>query len=103
TPASECNVGTCNDSCDAEGRSLPESTITCADADPCTTDTCDPLLGCGSAPVPAPSSQCVGDHSGAIDLRAGATSATNKLGWQWKSKRSPTPAEVGDPTDATDY
>ena len=88
TPCDDGNVCTLDESCDAEERCLPESTITCADADPCTTDSCDPLLGCASAPVPAPSSQCVWDHFGAIDLRAGATSAKNKLGWQWKSTRS---------------
>jgi hypothetical protein len=82
---------------------VPESRLACADADPCTTDTCDPQLGCVSAPVPAPIARCVWDHHAAIDIRERAPSAPNGLKWQWRSTRATSAADVGNPTVGTDY
>jgi cysteine-rich repeat protein len=103
TACTDGDVCTLNESCDAAGHCVPASTRACADADPCTTDTCDPQLGCISAPVPAPIARCVWDHHAAIDVRDRAPSAPNTLTWQWRSTRATTAADVGTPTVDTGY
>jgi cysteine-rich repeat protein len=97
------SVCTLNETCDAAGHCLPESTITCGDSDPCTTDVCDPVAGCQALAVPAPFTQCFYDHRGALNLHDPPSDAKAKLQWQMATRSSTTPAAVGNPTVDTDY
>ncbi|MCC6766287.1 MAG: hypothetical protein IT293_16630 [Deltaproteobacteria bacterium] len=103
TVCDDGSVCTSGETCDATGACInPTSVVTCADGDPCTTDVCDATLGCTTAAVPAPASQCAhGDH-GSLILRDDG-GAKRKLQALVASHRAVTPAEVGDPTNDTDY
>jgi len=76
------------------------SAIDCADADPCTQDSCDPIGACQNAHAPALS--CRPAERSTISLTNHADAAKNRLSWKWKGSGL-TPADLADPTVATDY
>lgn len=96
------SVCTVNETCDAEGRCLPESTLVCDDGDLCTTDVCDPLAGCQAHAVPQTYS-CMVDERGRLDLRDPPSDAKAKLVWEMTSSYGAPPEWIGDPTVDTDY
>jgi len=103
TVCDDSSVCTSGETCNATGACInPTSVVTCDDGDPCTTDTCDASLGCGSAAVPAPASQCAYGAHGSLIVRDDG-GAKRKLQTLMVSNDTVTPAEVGDPTVDTDY
>jgi len=53
-PCDELSLCSEGDTCDADGECVPLVLVTCDDDNPCTDDTCDPLLGCVHTPRQGP-------------------------------------------------
>ncbi len=82
TPCSDGSVCTSAETCDAAGSCNAGAVLTCDDGDPCTSDTCDPTLGCIAPAVPANSFQCTyGDH-GSLALRDDANRSSNRSSYR---------------------
>jgi cysteine-rich repeat protein len=101
TPCSDGSVCTSGETCDAAGTCNAGAVLPCDDGDPCTTDTCDPTLGCIAPAVPAHASACFYGDRGGLALRD--ESAKRKLQSLIVSHQVASPGSVGNPTVDTDY
>ncbi len=96
--ATICN-GT--EECDGAGTCLSGTVLDCDDSQPCTQDTCDPVLGCQS--TSGPSAVCLLPGKTLFDVVDKADSSKDKIKWKWLKGEATLITDFGDPIVSTDY
>jgi hypothetical protein len=101
TPCDDATVCNGMEECDGAGNCGSGTTLDCDDSQPCTQDTCDPILGCQS--TSGPSATCLLPGKTSFDVTDKVDNSKDKIKWKWIKGEETFIADFGDPVVSTDY
>jgi cysteine-rich repeat protein len=101
TPCPDGDVCTGDELCDGAGVCQPGVPLVCDDGEPCTQNSCDPVLGCQFSTGPATS--CKVAAKSKFEVRDKADDAKDKLRWKWIKGEELLFSELGAPSTTSEY
>jgi len=101
TPCPDGNVCTGDALCDGAGVCQPGVPLVCDDGEPCTQNSCDPILGCQFSTGPATS--CKVAAKSKLQVTDKTPDSKDKLQWKWIKGDELLFPELGTPSTTTEY